>query len=1223
MAQRIQSSPQSAAKNASRNTGAKQHLIRKGDTLSELALHYKVKLSDLLQANPQIKNPDLIFAGQTLEIPNKINNLKRKKTKSSAKIKPQSSQDRVVSSKDERANAQVARDSVPAHDARLDDKKSLGLTGLLAQNKHVDNNTKTNTNTTTKSSKASAKVKSLKTVQDQLKADQDPKISTKGAAHKLDQALDRFDVNEAEIFRVLGHRSQAEIAQIKTDYKAQHGQSLDKVLASKLDKTELRRAQLLMQGNDTFQPKRDAEMLDIAMKGAGTNESLVLDTLYGKSDQERTEISSAYQKRTGHSLEADIKSEHRGRAEVFALATLKRGKIDDADRLQASMVGLGTDNDALFAALEGKTPKQLTQIKKDFRARYGRKLSAAFDDELSRGDKVRAEALLDKGQVSAADRIREELAGHWSNDGKILEKLEGLKPEQRQLLLSDYEEKYGDLRKDLKEHLSETAFDEADALIERGELSPAQKINRALRGLGTDEDAVFETLKNLHPAQRARITKDYQEKYGQDLREALTSELSGTEQERALRYLDKGQLDLADAIELELRDGSHAEKLHSLLQKAPENERKSLEKTYQQRFGRSAKKALHNVLTGRDQTKADLLLKQGQLKPQQRAELAMQGLGTREEELFAAIADAKPAERQAMRDDAKFMKNLASELGEADYERADLLLKKGQLSREERLHFAMAGYGTRENEISDALKDLSSQERQDLQVRYQKKYGRPLLQDLKSELGQRELWVAEQSLQGPAQSLRERSDRIEMQAARERHSGSLVGRASDGLMNLVSQRGFEVDQSLREYHNSLKELQTTQQADPKSAASLLQNEQRVGARTAEYLQEKQEFAETAGTLAAMGVGAAATAATAGLGAPAAMALVATTTGATKIASSQLIVGDSYELAGSEGAHDFAQGAAIGLASYGMEAISGKLTASIGKQLMHAQGKNVSAMALEKLGQAALKKSGHKLTQTAIKNATQKQLSQIGQKYINANIYRRIVMNAAIDGASGVAWSVPPIAVETIMDDKTVDMEFTDAMKRVFRKSEEAAISGAAGWGVWGASASFGRFVSEAAKARIFITLGKRMSKTANWSDKKILAAAQRALGGQTGKLSHDVLMHTGRQKLYSEIGENVINKTLFNRLVSSAVEESIVRTTTSIPQTLINNLNNHDIWNNGINEAFLHLSQQASENSAKNSTAFAVAHISTDLIKNSQGRDSAAQAGLSTFIWRSISKMWR
>lgn len=43
--------------------------VRSGDTLSAIASRSGVSLSALLQANPQIKNPNLIYPGQTVQIP--------------------------------------------------------------------------------------------------------------------------------------------------------------------------------------------------------------------------------------------------------------------------------------------------------------------------------------------------------------------------------------------------------------------------------------------------------------------------------------------------------------------------------------------------------------------------------------------------------------------------------------------------------------------------------------------------------------------------------------------------------------------------------------------------------------------------------------------------------------------------------------------------------------------------------------------------------------------------------------------------------------------------------------------------------------------------------------------------------------------------------------------------------------------------------------------------
>jgi len=45
------------------------YLIKPGDTLSGIAASHGVKLAAVEAANPQIKNPDLIFAGRAIKLP--------------------------------------------------------------------------------------------------------------------------------------------------------------------------------------------------------------------------------------------------------------------------------------------------------------------------------------------------------------------------------------------------------------------------------------------------------------------------------------------------------------------------------------------------------------------------------------------------------------------------------------------------------------------------------------------------------------------------------------------------------------------------------------------------------------------------------------------------------------------------------------------------------------------------------------------------------------------------------------------------------------------------------------------------------------------------------------------------------------------------------------------------------------------------------------------------
>ena len=54
---------------ASASTSNLSHTVVSGDTMWKLAVKYQVGTSEIISANPQIANPDLIYPGQILNIP--------------------------------------------------------------------------------------------------------------------------------------------------------------------------------------------------------------------------------------------------------------------------------------------------------------------------------------------------------------------------------------------------------------------------------------------------------------------------------------------------------------------------------------------------------------------------------------------------------------------------------------------------------------------------------------------------------------------------------------------------------------------------------------------------------------------------------------------------------------------------------------------------------------------------------------------------------------------------------------------------------------------------------------------------------------------------------------------------------------------------------------------------------------------------------------------------
>ena len=51
------------------NAAALSHTVVRGDTMWKLAVQYQVGTSEIISANPQATNPDLIYPGQVLTIP--------------------------------------------------------------------------------------------------------------------------------------------------------------------------------------------------------------------------------------------------------------------------------------------------------------------------------------------------------------------------------------------------------------------------------------------------------------------------------------------------------------------------------------------------------------------------------------------------------------------------------------------------------------------------------------------------------------------------------------------------------------------------------------------------------------------------------------------------------------------------------------------------------------------------------------------------------------------------------------------------------------------------------------------------------------------------------------------------------------------------------------------------------------------------------------------------
>ena len=188
--------------------------------------------------------------------------------------------------------------------------------------------------------------------------------------------------NNKEVFRLLSDRSADEIKLIRQDFRKLTGDSLTSWLKSNLWGNHFKQAMLLCLGDKINPIDRDAQLLSLAMNRAGTNDNLVLDTLYGKSNEHRQAVAEHYEALTGETLVDALKREHTGTREVFALAALERGNISAADRIYAATRGLWNDYEAVYRTLEGKSQIELEAIKQEFKEIYGKDLEEHLEQRM-------------------------------------------------------------------------------------------------------------------------------------------------------------------------------------------------------------------------------------------------------------------------------------------------------------------------------------------------------------------------------------------------------------------------------------------------------------------------------------------------------------------------------------------------------------------------------------------------------------------------------------------------------------------------------------------------------------------------------------------------------------------------------------------------------------------------------------------------------------------------
>lgn len=368
----------------------------------------------------------------------------------------------------------------------------------------------------------------------------------------LREAVEGWGTDEEAIFNALAGRTPAEIAAIEVAYRTlSGGEELEVRLRDELSGEDLSRAMSLLRGESAA--TEAARQFWNAVEGMGTNEEAIYAAVAGRAADEWQAIQDAYRQMANEALLTRLQDELTA-SEWTDLQTLLPGATGGAvtaedratviaNQIEAAVSGPGTDEEAIYSALTGRTDAELREIERRFRLLTGEDLDARLRDELTAGEYEQVQQLLHplpNPEERLARALREAMQGPGTHERGILAILTDRPAAELQQIRTAYQRLYGEALADrLREELSGAELAAALQLEQTGVLAPEDEIYLSVQGPGTDEERLFAVLTEISTS-RATIMNtidQYAAKGYGDMLADIRADLSGADLDRAMELL--------------------------------------------------------------------------------------------------------------------------------------------------------------------------------------------------------------------------------------------------------------------------------------------------------------------------------------------------------------------------------------------------------------------------------------------------------------------------------------------------------------------------------------------------------------------------------------------------------------------------------------------------------------------------------------------------------------